>query len=336
MRPHFFLPVIEEHALSAALDEWVINEGLRQLDCWRQNGKKYHLSLNVSAYQLQQPDFLDNLGALLHRYPAVDPHQLELEVLETSTLQDLKQISQVIHQCHGLGVDFALDDFGTGYSSLNYLKQLPVNHLKIDRVFVRDMLDDPDDLTIVEAVLGLARAFRRQVTAEGMETIEHGTLLMQLGCEVAQGYAIARPMPAEELPAWLAQWQPALQWQNAKPLQSQDLPLLFAMVEKRAWAQGVARFLRDQRLTAPNLDHLQCRFGYWLENEGRQRFGDEVFYSEVELQHLRIHALAAELLALKDQGREEEALAQLPELFQLRDAIIDWIQQIMSASSAKD
>jgi EAL domain-containing protein (putative c-di-GMP-specific phosphodiesterase class I) len=95
-----------------------------------------------------------------------------------------------------------LDDFGTGYSSLTYLKRLRVDSLKIDQSFVRDMLEDPEDLAILEGIIGLASAFKRQVIAEGVETIEHGTALLQLGCELAQGYGIARPMPPDLIPAW--------------------------------------------------------------------------------------------------------------------------------------
>jgi EAL domain-containing protein (putative c-di-GMP-specific phosphodiesterase class I) len=133
-------------------------------------------------------------------------------VLETSALEDIATVSQVIESCAQMGVMFALDDFGTGYSSLTYLKRLRVALLKIDQSFVRDMLDDPDDLAILEGVIGLAAAFRRLVIAEGVETVEHGTLLLQLGCELAQGYGIARPMPAHEMPAWAATWKPNAAW----------------------------------------------------------------------------------------------------------------------------
>ena len=110
------------------------------------------------------------------------------------------------------GVMFALDDFGTGYSSLTYLKRLRVALLKIDQSFVRDMLDDPDDLAILQGIIGLAAAFRRDVIAEGVETVAHGTALLKLGCALAQGYGIARPMPPEQLPAWVAAWQPDAAW----------------------------------------------------------------------------------------------------------------------------
>ena len=111
-----------------------------------------------------------------------------------------------------MGVLFALDDFGTGYSSLTYLRRLQVTQLKIDQSFVRDMLDDPDDLAILQGVISLASAFQREVIAEGVETVAHGTLLLQLGCELAQGYGIARPMPAADVPAWVASWRPDPVW----------------------------------------------------------------------------------------------------------------------------
>jgi EAL domain-containing protein (putative c-di-GMP-specific phosphodiesterase class I) len=114
-----------------------------------------------------------------------------------------------------------VDDFGTGYSSLTYLKHLPAALLKIDQSFVRDMLDDPDDLAIVKGVIGLANAFHRQVIAEGVETIAHGQLLLQQNCELAQGYGIARPMPASAIQAWILNWQPDQSWtSNPAPNQT--------------------------------------------------------------------------------------------------------------------
>jgi EAL domain-containing protein (putative c-di-GMP-specific phosphodiesterase class I) len=165
------------------------------------------LSVNISALQLQQQDFAERLRALLAQCPDVRPEQLELEVLETSAFEDLSKVSAIIANCQAMGIRFALDDFGTGYSSLTYLKHLPVETLKIDRSFVRDMLEDPNDLAIVNGVIGLARAFGREVVAEGVETRAHLDLLVSLGCEVAQGFGISKPMPAEAFPAWVGLWQ---------------------------------------------------------------------------------------------------------------------------------
>jgi diguanylate cyclase (GGDEF)-like protein/PAS domain S-box-containing protein len=212
LAPSEFLPVIENHSLAIDVGEWVIDTALAQIEIWREAGLNLAVSVNVGARQLQQSNFFDRLRKLLTARPSVKPSFLELEVLETSALEDIAQVSRLIESCAEIGVTFALDDFGTGYSSLTYLKRLRVNVLKIDQSFVRDMLDDPDDLAILEGVIGLAAAFRRQVIAEGVETIAHGTLLLQLGCDLAQGYGIARPMPANELLSWAATWQPDSAW----------------------------------------------------------------------------------------------------------------------------
>jgi EAL domain-containing protein (putative c-di-GMP-specific phosphodiesterase class I) len=153
---------------------------------------------------------------LLAAHPEVKSHYLELEILETSALSDIDQVSATIKACHDLGVSFALDDFGTGYSSLTHLRRLPAHLIKIDQSFVRDMLKDADDLAIVEGVIGLARTFQREVIAEGVETIDHGVALLKLGCELAQGYGIARPMPAANIPEWVSIWKADDAWQSTK------------------------------------------------------------------------------------------------------------------------
>jgi EAL domain-containing protein (putative c-di-GMP-specific phosphodiesterase class I) len=143
---------------------------------------------------------------LLAYYPEVKPQLLELEVLETSAFDDMHHIGAMMRECAQLGVYFSLDDFGTGYSSLSYLKQLPAKILKIDQTFIRDILHDPDDVAIVKGIMGLAKAFGRDVIAEGVETQEHIDRLIELECYHAQGYAIARPMPPHALLPWLESW----------------------------------------------------------------------------------------------------------------------------------
>ena len=206
LNPIDFLPVIENHALMIEMGEWVIDTALAQISQWQAMGLNIPLntSVNIAAVQLQQPDFTDKLTALLAAHPEVEPRYLELEVLETSALEDVYHISTIMSDCMALGINFSLDDFGTGYSSLTYLRRLPASLIKIDQTFVRDMLSDMDDLAIVEGIIALAKSFKRDVIAEGVETIEHGTALLQMGCELAQGYGIARPMPASNIPAWIS------------------------------------------------------------------------------------------------------------------------------------
>jgi diguanylate cyclase (GGDEF)-like protein/PAS domain S-box-containing protein len=210
--PALFLPTIENDMLAVDVGEWVMETALTQMEQWHAAGLDLPVSVNIGARQLQQANFVHRLQAILAKHPSINPECLELEVLETSALADIAQVSQVIEDCARIGVKFALDDFGTGYSSLTYLKRLRVALLKIDQSFVRDMLDDPDDLAILEGVIGLAAAFRTEVIAEGVETVAHGAALLQLGCEMAQGYGISRPMQPELMPAWAATWQPDPAW----------------------------------------------------------------------------------------------------------------------------
>jgi diguanylate cyclase (GGDEF)-like protein/PAS domain S-box-containing protein len=211
--PLDFLPAIEGHAISLDLGEWVIDTALSQINQWQSIGVNLPISVNISAYQLQQEDFVNRLAALLAAHPDENPHYLELEILETSVLSDIDQVFDTMNACHDLGIRFSLDDFGTGYSSLTHLRRLPAHMIKIDQSFVRDMLEDVDDLAIVEGVVGLAKAFKREVIAEGVETIEHGSALLQLGCDLAQGYGIARPMPAGDILEWISSWKADDDWQ---------------------------------------------------------------------------------------------------------------------------
>jgi len=212
LSPEEFLRPLEDHPLGIAVGEWVIDTVLSQIEEWESNGLQIPISVNVSSSQLQYPAFVDRLRTLFQHHRRVKPSSLELEVLETSALRDLLQTAEVLEECHRMGVAIALDDFGTGYSSLTYLKRLPAHVLKIDRSFVGGMLENPEDKAIIEGVLSLAKAFDRDVIAEGVETTEHGVMLLEMGCELAQGYSIARPMPPADFARWVNTWRPDLRW----------------------------------------------------------------------------------------------------------------------------
>ncbi len=212
LAPSQFLPVIEDHDMAIAIGERVLEMALSQMAQWLAVGLRMPVSVNVFSKQFQQEDFVHKLRQALAAHPSVPSSALELEIVETSALQDMAQVSGLMHACAELGVRFALDDFGTGYSSLTYLKKLPAELLKIDQSFVRDMLEDRDDLAIVQGVVGLSKAFNRKVIAEGVETVDHGRMLLAMGCVLGQGYGIARPMPAQQVPGWLDQWQAQQPW----------------------------------------------------------------------------------------------------------------------------
>ncbi len=210
--PHDFLPAIDSDNLAIDLGRWVIEEALRRQSALVEDGLETCISINISGRHLQHDNFVEHLRDQLNQHPNVRPELIELEVLETTILDDITVVSEILNQCRVMGVSVSLDDFGTGYSSLTYLKQLPADMLKIDRSFVGDMLDDQGDRAIVEGIIGLGRAFRRSVIAEGVETAEHGKLLLHLGCELGQGYGIARPMPAAELADWIRNYSQPAAW----------------------------------------------------------------------------------------------------------------------------
>lgn len=210
--PAQFLPVIDASSLEIDLGEWVLETAMRQLTRWAKNGIALPINVNISPTHLLVSDFSQRLAALLSRYPHVPPAMLKLEVLESAAMHDTQAALETMAECQRLGVNFAIDDFGTGFSSLTHLRQLPVNLIKIDQSFVRDMLSDQDDMAIVESVIYMANRFNRPMLAEGVETLAHAKALIALGCELAQGYGIARPMPAEALPMWLTHWPTREDW----------------------------------------------------------------------------------------------------------------------------
>ncbi len=209
LSPGAFLSAGEGHEVLIDLGYWVIGEALAQMDRWREAGLDLAVSVNIAAQHLLEPGFMARLQALLAEHPAIGPGRLEIELLETSALQDVVRVEQIIVACRELGVGFALDDFGTGYSSLTYLRRLSADTLKIDQSFVSNMMVNVGDKAIISGVIGLAAAFGRTVIAEGVETTAHARSLLEMGCALVQGYGIARPMPAQAVPQWIANWPDA-------------------------------------------------------------------------------------------------------------------------------
>ncbi|HET9642773.1 MAG TPA: EAL domain-containing protein, partial [Burkholderiaceae bacterium] len=205
--PAEFLPLIEHTGLSARIGDWVLEHALEQLALWQRLGLDLSISVNVSSRHLQAPDFAQRLSELLARQRRSLGPRLELEVLETAALADIAYTSALLERCRRLGVRFALDDFGTGYSTLTYLKQLPVDVLKIDRSFIQSMLTDPQDHAIVEGVIGLARTFGCTVVAEGVESSAQARKLIDLGCDIGQGLGLSAAMPADEVFPWVRDFQ---------------------------------------------------------------------------------------------------------------------------------
>lgn len=333
--PLDFLPFVENHPLSIEIGEWVIRTALAQLQSWNMQGLETTVSINIGAYQLLSTNFTIRLRNILDEFHHVNPSQLEIEILETSTLENLNQAVSVIQKCNNMGIRFALDDFGTGYSSLTYLKQLPVKVLKIDQTFVRGMLEDPDDLAILEGILGMGSAFRKEIIAEGVETVEHGEMLLLLGCELAQGYGIARPMPASEIMLWQKQWKPNDKWLQTVPISHHDFPLLFANIGHRAWINALEAYVMGQSPSYPELNYSECHFGKWLISEGESRYHSYYKFDDISQEHSKIHQLANEVIAFYHSEQIEQMHIKLDELRISRDSLLDMLYDLQHVTTQK-
>lgn len=197
--PSMFIPLAEETGLILQLGQWVLEAACRQLVAWAHDAATAHLTLavNVSAYQFRQPDFVEHVRDVVRRTGA-DPNKLKLELTESLLVADVERTVDKMHALKAIGIGFALDDFGTGYSSLSYLKRLPLDQLKIDKSFVRDVLTDPSDAAIARTILVLGQTLGLDVIAEGVETESQRAFLAENGCRAYQGYLFSQPVPVEQ------------------------------------------------------------------------------------------------------------------------------------------
>jgi diguanylate cyclase (GGDEF)-like protein/PAS domain S-box-containing protein len=319
LTPIKFLPVLAGHELETALDWWVLEQGLRQMEAWHQLGLEMPVSINITGATLLSRGFVVRLRALLRQHENIPPGWLELEVLETAALEDMDKAGEIFKQCHALGLSIALDDFGTGYSSLTYFKRLPADTLKIDQVFIRDMLDDPDDMAIVESVVGLTRAFNRQVVAEGLENLSTGNILLQMGCDLAQGYAIAKPMPAADVYSWVETFKadPQWRWFLDKSWSTENLPLSLIGLEHRRWVEEIVTIIEDDAASEHfprQLDPTACRFGRWYRGNENKDYATLPAFRQMFEIHEDIHKLGHQAIWFQQQGRQDQARALLPAL----------------------
>ncbi len=194
--PGEFIALAEDTGLIVPLGHWVMETALRQQAQWRQHPQLAHLtlSINVSARQFHQDDFVSQVVRLL-QLTGADPTHIKLELTESLLLKNVEGVITTMLALRELGLGFSLDDFGTGYSSLSYLKRLPLDQIKIDQGFVRDALVDPNDAAIARSIIALAHSLGLDVIAEGVETEEHHHFLLQHGCRAFQGYFFGRPVP---------------------------------------------------------------------------------------------------------------------------------------------
>ncbi|WKE67017.1 EAL domain-containing protein [Gallaecimonas kandeliae] len=330
--PGEFLSHLLGTKLELRLGRWVLATALAQLAAWHRAGLSLSLSVNISAAQLLQPDFAEELAALLDSYPDVSPSALELELVETAALTDLGQAARTLTHCHQLGIHTALDDFGTGYASLTYLRRLPVDRLKVDQSFVQDMLEDPNDLSIVENIIQMAKAFNRDVIAEGVENQSQARALLQLGCSRIQGFGVARPMSAERFWPWLHRWQQRPRWLAPKlPPYHHQLPLLTAITAHRLWVDGILAQVAGKEPEPLELSSNHCPLGLWYHTAGMARYGHLDSFLALEALHDSSHEAAKALLGADETSRAAKTKA----LLAARDAVINQLALVIKGESPK-
>jgi EAL domain-containing protein (putative c-di-GMP-specific phosphodiesterase class I) len=329
LMPSYLFSQIENTEVEILVGEWAIENVLHQLSEWSLEFDFPPVSVNVSAKHLQQDDFAHRIIALLAKYPEVSPESIVLEVPEAVALSDINRYAEVIEAVNDVGVKFALDHFGSGSSMLANLKQIPVTTLKIDQKFIRNMLEKVENLAILEGITGYASAFNRQVIAEGVESVEQGQLLLKMGCQLGQGYQIARPMPAEKVAYWMSDWIPCQSWRLQKAFRREDYSILFATVEHQAWISDIERFLYWDKDNFPEIDSEVCSFGKWLSNEGKERYGSRPIFFSLKRVHEEIHSLASQLLRLHHKGSHSDAKAGLEKMYNMRNRLLDYLNVLI-------
>jgi EAL domain-containing protein (putative c-di-GMP-specific phosphodiesterase class I) len=204
--PLEFIPLAEETGLILPIGLWVLDTACAQIKAWQQapQTRDLVLAVNVSAKQFRQPDFVAQVQAAVQRH-AINPMLLKLELTESMLLENIEDTIATMNELNEIGIQFSLDDFGTGYSSLQYLKRLPLDQLKIDQSFVRDIATDSSDIAIVRTIVAIARSLDMAVIAEGVETENQRQLLLKNGCSNYQGFLFGKPLPIGQFEALLKQ-----------------------------------------------------------------------------------------------------------------------------------
>ncbi|MBN2896444.1 MAG: EAL domain-containing protein [Campylobacterales bacterium] len=323
--PELFLPWITMHeSLMQQIDWWVFEQACRQLRQWEPLQRKLTLSINVTAHFFHIPHLPSRLMERMEHY-ALHPSCLELEMPETISIADFQASVRVLEELRSLGFKIAIDDFGTGYASLEYMKQINVDTIKIDKSFVLGLFKTRKNLAVIEATVALSHAFMCRVVAEGVESEEQGRLLLSFGCTKAQGFWIAQPMNAETTEAFVQGYEGFDAWRSIEPLQPADRSVLHARIEHGIWFDQFVCYMRNESETLPLMNQHTCYFGAWLLCDDAQRFADDPAFKAIETMHALLHQKADDMLERSEHPNDEALellIAQSEELMRAVDSLI--------------
>ncbi|MCC5797551.1 MAG: EAL domain-containing protein [Methylophaga sp.] len=335
LTPDKFINVIYDTDLEVKLGNWVIQRALETLSQWQNRGWQYQLSINLSAGHLCFRSFFVDLEEFAHKYADLVLSRLQIEILESNRLSDLTLIGKVISKLAShYGISTALDDFGTGYSSLTHIRNLPVSLVKIDQLFVRQMLINPEDCKIVEGVIALAQSFNVTVLAEGVESIKHGEILLAMGCDLAQGYAIAKPMPMDLINLFLNAFRGIAEWTSMRGIRAQGRNSQLSLFYHYTcfWLEQLDVVINHDEIqgqTPPILNPHLCHCGIWLDRARQQELFDNSTLAALAGWHEELHRHAQSLLDLQQHGKVTESRQLYLSLQANFNDILEQIQSII-------
>jgi EAL domain-containing protein (putative c-di-GMP-specific phosphodiesterase class I) len=300
-----FEAVLDDGRVARPVGRWVLEQATHWLERWKAEGNDLSLAVNISPRHFLGPHFPGDLREVLQAHPDLPTQALVLEVTERGVALDTAATSARIEACRALGVQVSLDDFGTGNASLIHLQSLATSTIKIDRGFVQDILHDARDLSITFGILRMAQLMGAQAVAEGVETPRIAQVLVAMGCVHLQGWAVARPMSAARLGAWLRNWPQQLQWAAhlGKPgsLGADGIEAIVSLgtTLRMLLTGGLDNAMRSQ-LLAPSAHLNCCALGRWCQQHSGQ-WGRNPGFLRLTQQHLELHARIREWILFADQ-----------------------------------
>jgi len=324
--PGAFIQEVENSpSLIRKLGLSMLDKALDHVALWKKEGIFMPVAVNIGARHFLDPHFTEDVSRILANHPTVSPSALQIEITESTTLSDFKTVQSILKHLRTMGVEIALDDFGTGHASLSYLQKIPADAIKMDIQFVRDILVDSKDLAIVAGTLTTARLLKLKTVAEGVETPEHGVVLMKLGCRSGQGYGIARPMPAEDFPRWIRNFSPdplLAEWFDRPWSRRNILHLAIYMDHHRRSGDLYARIRASAAEVRRSFPLQECPLSAWINGKGSHLFGQSPLYRELVDLHHKAHTLSKEMEAFLRNRRFEEASRLIAEHRQLNNRIL--------------
>jgi len=332
--PEEFLPLINGSELQVNIETWVLNQTFKQLQLMFQAGYKQTFALNISTYYLSSGKFGEDIISLFNKYHDIAGNSIEFEVQEAAVLDNIIEITKNLELCQNMGIHIILDNFGSGYSSLACFKQVNIDAINIDPKFVQGMLNNDSDYSVTDAIIGLGKSFQHPVIAKGVESEQHGLILLQMGCEIVQGDIISKAMEANLLIEWINNYVPISAWKKNfnKNWKKEDLPFVLVEYHHSAWIDNMLNFLKQKESNLeppPTLSHTKCYFGKWYHGIGKKQYGQLLEFKTLGPIHKQVHEHAKYLCDLKKAGKLELLSEQTPQLLQLKEEMLEAISNLM-------